>query len=857
MTGVAERSSVRLSHSFFNFMHVTIESTVATPIGEPTEMHQKTLLAGVSLCSFAALLLELALTRLFSVILFYHFAFLAISIALLGLGAGGVLAHLGKRMLSRFKFGILIATLSAVNAVVIPLVLEIVLHEPVSLALTRGNFLRLTAIYVGSAVPFFFTGLLFSVIFGRRSEYISRLYSADLVGGSLACLAVVPLLNWIGGPNTILFSAASAAIAAVIWAPNPAFRKATAVLSAALALLIALNYSGRLIDVVYAKGIRRDKSLVEFARWNAISRVEVDRVDDAKAIVIDADANTFIMNADPKQWHGSVWEKNLMSAPPALANILRPHGDYAIIGPGGGVDVLRAAANGSPSVTGIEINPIIADTIMRGRYANYAYHLFDRPDVHMHVTDGRSFIRNSKQQYDVVQMTLVDTWASTAAGAFALSENSLYTIEAFEEYFDHLKPDGMIAITRWEFQQPREALRVVSVAMEALHLRGVQDSSRNFIVVSAGDLDEDGIPVVVLAKKSAFTRKEEESVKTHLASNPTLVPQYLPSEPQDNPFTQLIKGNDPYKFAKQYAYNVAPVDDDAPFFFFTLKLGQVLHPESMGIDWKVNLGVAVLLAVLVISLIAVLTFLILPLALRGNGQNHEPVVRLLYFVAIGLGFILVEITFIQRFVLFLGHPTYALTVVVFLLLLSSGAGSMASRKFLHNTAHVWRPLSAIVAALLIYVFILPRVLNGLVGLPFTAKLLVSATLLVPLGFIMGMPFPTGLRALAASSVGTDLLKQDSARHAPVEWAWAMNAGASVLGSVSAILIAIQFGLNITLVCGAAAYCLALLLSRALQGRIPLGSASAFCYDSEFLGCGPRNVFRNNSTRGNACLVKSN
>ena len=805
-------------------MAVTTESTVATPVGVPSEMPQKTLLAGVSLCSFAALLLELSLTRLFSVILFYHFAFLAISIALLGLGAGGVVAHLAKGMLSRFRFRVLIAALSAVNAFVIPLVLEIVLHEPVSLALSRGNFLRLTAIYISSAVPFFFTGLIFSVIFGRRSEHISRLYSADLVGGSLACLAVVPLLNWIGGPNTILFSAAIAAIAAVIWAPSPPFRKGAASLAAALAILIALNYSGRLIDVVYAKGIRRDKSLVEFARWNAISRVEVDRVEDAKAIVIDADANTFIMNADLSQWHGSDWEKNLMSAPPALANVLRPHGDYAIIGPGGGVDVLRAVANGSPSVTGIEINPIIADTIMRGRYADYAYHLYDRPDVHMHVTDGRSFIRNSKQEYDVVQMTLVDTWASTAAGAFALSENSLYTIEAFEEYFDHLKPDGMIAITRWEFQQPREALRVVSVAIEALHRRGVPDPSRNFVVVSDGDLDEDGIPVVVLAKKSAFTRKEEDLVKAHLANNPSLVAQYLPSEPQDNPFTQLIKGNDPYKFAKQYAYNVAPVDDDAPFFFFTLKLGQVLHPESLqaGIDWKVNLGVAVLLAVLVISLIAVLTFLIVPLALRGSGHTHEPVVRLLYFVAIGLGFILVEITFIQRFVLFLGHPTYALTVVVFLLLLSSGAGSMASRKLLRNTAHVWRPLSAIVLGLLLYVFVLPRVLNGLVGLPFAAKLLVSATLLVPLGFIMGMPFPSGLRAIAASSVEAGLFKQDSACHAPVEWAWAMNAGASVLGSVTAILIAIQFGLSVTLVCGAAAYCLALLLSGTLQGRMPLG-----------------------------------
>ena len=147
-----------------------------------------------------------------------------------------------------------------------------------------------------------------------------------------------------------------------------------------------------------------------------------------------------------------------MSAPPAIANVLRPHGDYAIIGPGGGVDVLRAVANGSPSVTGIEINPIIANTIMRGRYADYSYHLYQRPDVHIHVTDGRSFVRNAQQHFDVVQMTLVDTWASTAAGAFALSENSLYTVEAFQEYLEHLNPDGMIAITRWEFQRTPRSL---------------------------------------------------------------------------------------------------------------------------------------------------------------------------------------------------------------------------------------------------------------------------------------------------------------------------------------------------------------------------------------------------------------
>src|SRR5437588_563899 len=313
----------------------------------------------------------------------------------------------------------------------------------------------------------------------------------------------------------------------------------------------------------------------------------------------------------------------LMSAPPALVNVLRPHGDYAIIGPGGGVDVLRAVANGSSDVTGIEINPIIANTIMRDRYADYSYHLYQRPEVHIHVTDGRSFVRNAKQQYDVVQMTSIDTWASTAAGAFALSENSLYTVEAFQEYFAHLKPDGMIAITRWEFQQPREALRVVSVAMEALHRLGVENPAKNFIVVSEGDLDEDGLPVVVLAKKSAFTQEEEDAVENHLNRYPALVALYQPSDPGANPFSALIATNDPSKFARQYAYNVAPVNDNAPFFFFTLKLGQILGMNSLrhGIDWKVNLGVLVLLLVLVISIVAVLLFLVLPLLLMPTAAN--------------------------------------------------------------------------------------------------------------------------------------------------------------------------------------------------------------------------------------------
>jgi hypothetical protein len=346
---------------------------------------------------------------------------------------------------------------------------------------------------------------------------------------------------------------------------------------------------------------------------------------------------------------------------------------------------------------------------------------------------------------------------------------------------------------------------------------GVENAARNFIVIAQGNLNEDGIPVAVLAKKSAFTADEEAAVWSHLRNNTNLAVLYLPSAPQDNPFSALILGNDAYAFAKQYSYNVAPVTDDAPFFFFNIKLSQMFRQQGLqhGIDWKVNVGVAVLGMVLIISLVAVFAFLVIPLAARTAGA-HQRASSLFYFIAVGLGYILVEIAFIQRFVLFLGHPTYALTVVVFLLLLSSGAGSLSSRRWLAQTQSARLPLLLIVAALLLYVFALPGILNWLVGLPFVIKLLVSAGLLVPLGFAMGMPFPTGLRALASLPAPEFPVPQQSrAGESAVEWAWAMNAASSVMGSVLAMVIAIQYGLNVTLACGAAAYFAALLLTGTL------------------------------------------
>jgi hypothetical protein len=386
----------------------------------------------------------------------------------------------------------------------------------------------------------------------------------------------------------------------------------------------------------------------------------------------------------------------------------------------------------------------------------------------------------------------------------------------------------MIAITRWEFKRPREALRVVSQAIEALHQIGVADPRQHFVIVADGGLDEDGRPVLVIAKKSPFTREEYAAVANHVAQNPNLLwlnpvsdpgpcgpnvqcsklvveiasPQAKPLPPAAEAFQKLIESNDPRAFARDYAYNVSPVNDSAPFFFFTLKtryvIDNILAGTGHGMDWRINLGVVVLGMLLIISALAVLAFLVLPLALhRSRNHRHKTgLLALLYFIAVGFGYILVEISLIQRFVLFLGHPTYALTVVVFLLLLSSGAGSVAARRRINSVNKVLLLLAVIAGLIVLDIVVLPWLLAVAVGLPFFVKLVLSALLLAPLGFLMGMPFPTGLRLVET-----------------VEWAWALNAAASVLGSVLAMVIAIHFGLSITLLCAATAYVLAALCSR--------------------------------------------
>ena len=602
----------------------------------------------------------------------------------------------------------------------------------------------------------------------------------------------------------MICAALAMALAAGIWAVTKVQRKISLGLVLLLIALVVANHSQRAIDVVYAKGSPINQSTIEFARWNAISRVGVHNwARWGKWANIDADAATLIVSVGPKDPEAPLYVKK-WAASSAIPNLLRPTGDYAIIGPGGGIDVLAAVAGGSPNVTGIEINPLIANSIGRGRYSDYNHHLYQLPQVHVHVSDGRSWIRASQEKYDVIQMTLVDTWASTSAGAFALSENNLYTVEAFREYFDHLKPDGFLAITRWDFSKPREALRVVSQDIEVLRRLGIEDVRKHFIVVANGRLGEGGSQVTVLAKKTPFTLAEERTVLERVQSTPALYPLYTPNiygQPEASlscgapvpigtdgncieqdlahlaetrilasetrePFQRLITlpsrgvansmGTSPRdKFIRDYPFEIAPVTDNAPFFFFTFKTRSVLGVllttgGKPSIDWKNNLGLVILGIMLIVSIVAVIGFLIVPLALC-EATHKPPITPLLYFVAIGMGFILAEIALIQRFVLFLGHPHLRHDCSCILMLLSGGVGSFTSKYWLKKTLKVRAVLGTIVAMVILYAFLLQTVLTTFVALPFSYKVGLSAALLVPLGFLMGMPFPTGLRELASSA----------------------------------------------------------------------------------------------------------
>ena len=758
--------------------------------------HWPQLYFGVASTSLATLLLELALTRVFSVIYFYHFAFLAISVALFGLGAGGVFSYLVPSWRGTLygKIGVL----ASVNAVAIVVCLAFLLNRTGEMTTPE-----LMAAYFVTAIPFLLSGTVVSLVIADTIQRVNRVYFYDLIGASGGCLALVPLLNWVGGPNTILVAAVLFAVSAAIWfhlAHAPRGRVAAVLLGLVLVGLITYNWKFPLIDVKYAKG--QPLKNEEFVQWNSFSRIALkpEPGSGLKSIVIDADAATGVARFDFA--HLTAQQRfDLAFQGPGFPYLLRPGAKSLIIGPGGGWDVSRALASGSKDITAVEINPIIADTIMRKKFPQYSNYLYFRPEVKIVIEDGRSFVRRSHDRYQVLQATLVDTWASTAAGAFALSENNLYTTNAFVDYLSHLTPDGVMSFTRWGFDPPRESLRIVSLAYAALKELGQETPADNVAVVreNASQLHAWGTKDTILISRNPLTGKDRDRLQSAVrTAGMQLV--YVPGTKVDSPFRDLLISKDPKQFYEKYPFDVRPVSDDRPFFFFTVQPRDVwrfvMHASRETEDYKINSALPVLFALVAVSIVATIIILSLPPLLLGHRLPREPgaMRALLFFLFIGAGYILIQVALIQKFVLFLGHPTYALTVIIFSMLLSSGCGSFASRKLLNGDPRkLSRVLLLIVAAIFVLSFFVAPVSEHGVALPFPVKVLISVAMIAPVGFAMGMPFPTGLTLLERSMP------------ASIRWAWAINAASSVMGSAAAMFLAICLGLHITLIIGGLLY----------------------------------------------------
>ena len=787
---------------------------------------------------------ELALTRIFSVVMYYHFAFLAISIALFGVSASGVFAYVARRRLERWSTDGLLAIESLVYAVSTVVALFWLVRLRVGLNYSPENLRLMLVIYTLAALPFFTGGLVVTLAVARLSSQINSVYAADLIGAAAGCLLLIPLLDRLGAPGVVLAAAALSVAAAVLFAPRAMRARATAAGAFILVLALAGQLTGvAAFDVVDTKGHRGDRVL--FAKWNSFSRVGVYErthgdwslspaytgpLPDTRFMDIDSAASTPILGLAPDLSNAQYLRYELT----ALAyQLQRPGFSALVIGPGGGRDLASALVFGAAHVDGVEINPIIADDVMRGSFREFSGGIYTNPRIRIAVDDGRSFVRRTPDRYDVIQASLVDTWAATAAGAYTLTENTLYTVDAFDDYLDHLTEGGVLTITRWV----ADGLRLVSLAQAAGARRGwaAADAPRGRSTADRLAIVRQDRIATFLLKKTPFTANESahlRSIAGELGFDVLYAPSPegpVPSAVQDGSdsrpqaaypakdvvvdgaatgdYARLARAADPREFYEEYRSDIRPTTDDRPFFFHTTKVRDQIG-VAFGRSMLFGNGLSALMTLLGISASLVALFVIGPLlvAERGLPRPAGWPAWLLYFGALGAGFMLIEVSVLQRFVLLLGHPVYSLTVTLFSLLLGTGLGAAWSRRFDSATLRRTGTIAAVTVALMAaaVIVVAAPIIDWAIPFSRDARMAIAAALLVPMGIALGIPMPTGIRLLSARAPRM------------VAWAWGINGALSVLGATLAIFIAMNWGFRLTLLTASATY---------LVGALALRSAT--------------------------------
>ncbi|HEY6032879.1 MAG TPA: hypothetical protein VIV58_01430 [Kofleriaceae bacterium] len=745
---------------------------------------------GIALLCFANLLLEVLITRLFSATMFYHFTFMAVGLAMFGIAASGVYVFLrAEKFADDVQRHLRVhAQLFAIASLVF---LIFATQFPVFSGgtvpqISTGMVLHLVALILLTALPFFFAGVVVSLALTWFRDDVNRVYFFDLAGAAGAALIGGVVLGLVGGPTAVIVAAVAGLIGAALFDASWRLRWIPVGIGV---VLVAINWFHPVIKV---GAVKWEEQLI-FEKWNVFSRITVDRTLDIK---IDAGAATYIHKlAEVKP--GA--QKDKVTAL-ALSTWATPPDNVLIIGPGGGRDVVFALSAGAKHVTGVEINPIIATDVMRKKFAKRNGHLYSDPRVTIEVDEGRSFVRRSDQHYDMIQASLVDTWAATAAGAFALTENTLYTLEAFEDYYAHLTERGVVTMTRFyggiDGDKYGESPRLVVLAGGALEHLGVKPADvRKHIFFAISSDEPQG---TLVAKRTEFTPEEIKNLED-AAAVAKLTVLVSPHTPGTAPMERYLDSGAWSELVANARQNITPPTDDRPFFFFFKRFGDLFSLEGKQI-YDADLWVIVSLgSVLVLGTLFILLPLLVNLLRRGLPSKHEPTLATLtYFGIVGFAFMAVEIALMQRFTLFVGHPSYSLLVVLFSILLSTACGSWFSARF--EVPKLGRVMMiggfALAALAILYGLVLGDLLRAWIGFARPLRIVITAILVAPCGLLMGVMIPSAVRVLGAS---------DSAL---VPWGWGVNGAMSVIGTSIATLIAMYNGFTVTFIVGAVMYAVA-------------------------------------------------
>jgi spermidine synthase len=788
--------------------------------------------AGVFLITAATLMLQVIETRILSVVSWYHLAFFVISVAMFGLTSGAVWVYLRGERFTPATLSWDLAYFSAALAVATALSGAAQLTLSPTLAPRLVGLLVWAELALCIAVPFFFSGVVISLALTRSPFPVGRVYGVDLAGAAAGCLGVLAVLNATDAPSAVLWSAALTAVAAVAFsasrvgaapARRPAFaallerRRSLLIVLVASALANGLSEQG--LRLVFVKGFDESSWPKLFEAWNSFSRVAVyaqssripqmwgasPRFEPARwhteqrTLNIDGDAATATYRINGDSGKAGFLRYDVTNLAYFLPELRRA----GIIGVGGGRDVMSARVFGVPDIIGVEINPILVRLLVQTTgFADYA-DLRRLGGVSFHIDEARSWFARSRDTFDVIQMSLVDTWAATGAGAFTLSENGLYTLEAWRIFLGRLAKHGVFTVSRWyESGEVDETARMIGLAMAVLLESQAREPTRHIFVAASGS-----IATLVLGRApltpsqlAALRRAATEMRYTVLVDPDTAPPSSVISKILASPSAdELDRATDGLEL------DLTVPTDDRPFFFNQFPLRElprlIWKPELAqrhGIIYKGNLLATVTLGMLfVVAATLVVATIVIPLrpALRHVGPRLA-MAGTAYFMLIGVGFMCIEIGLLQRMSVFLGHPIYSLSIVLFAMILATGLGSFLSERVQLARRASFAAWAVVTAG---YLCTLPLTVRAVAhtfdssSLPVRASLAVA--LIAPAGLLMGWGFPTGIRLIAAVDAR------------PTPWFWGINGAAGVFASILAVAVSMALGISATLVIGAACYAL--------------------------------------------------